>query len=189
VSYLPLIGAVLGAVVGGFVGAFANGWIRDHQEKEAQDRERKGLLTLIDAEVHSHIIAWGNLKEELDARKEEPIKPAFKVDPNILATPRTEDWDRFKDRLAQLLEPGHMKDLIIYYKVLKDVVALTSHEPAERYRADVLSALSEPLIAQGNAIREHGKKYLKRLPDYSESGFGIVPDMPTTPADGLETGQ
>lgn len=173
--YLPLVGAVLGGVIGGFVGAYTNGRVRAKEEQEALDRERRGLLLLIDAEVYSHVISLENLQEKLGSGQQTKVAKL-----NLLATPRSEDWDRSKERLAQLLPTGHMKDLIIYYKALKDIVAITSRAETEQYRGRLLAELGTPLIAQAKAIREHGKNYLEELPNYSEPGFDALPS-PSNP--------
>ncbi len=61
--------------------------------------------------------------------------------------------------MAQLLSPmDHLKDLLIYYKMLKDIVAITSEEETHEVRPHLLAALADPLIAQGKAIRKHGKE-------------------------------
>ncbi len=173
--YLPLVGAVLGGIIGGFVGAYANGRVRAKEEQEKSGRERRGLLLLIDAEVYSHIIALEKKREELRSGQE---ATASKL--NLLATPRSEDWNRSKERLAQLLPTDHMKNLIIYYKALKDIVEITSPAETEQYRGRLLAELGTPLIAQAEAIREQGKNYLKELPNYSEPGFDALP-LPSNP--------
>ena len=50
-SGLVIILPLVGAIVGGFAGAVATGLVRAWQDRKARDREREGLLLLIDAEV------------------------------------------------------------------------------------------------------------------------------------------
>ena len=87
---------------------------------------------------------------------------------NEFATRRTEDWDRVKERLAQLLPLEHMNALIVYYKDVKDILTLASHEELKEHGLKFWAALGFPLIDDAIAIREQGKKYLKVLPDYDE---------------------
>jgi hypothetical protein len=85
-----------------------------------------------------------------------------------LSVPRAEDWDRFKDRLAQLLDLDHWTELVTYYKLLKDVGTATSDEESEKRRPEVLLRMADLLIPQAAAIREKGKKQLRTLPDYAD---------------------
>ncbi len=134
-------------------------------------RERRGLLLLMDAEVYSHIVG---LRNAGTSRAEGPEEVEAL---NSLSVPRMDNWDSCKERLAQLLPPDHVKDLVIYYKALRDIVDITSFDLTKSYRARILAALAPPLMAQANAIRSKGERYLKELPNYSEPGFD--PPLPS----------
>ncbi len=132
------------------------------------------MLLLVDAEVYGHIriIEGAVTDRQPTAQGQETPKPAGLDNVlNQFHKPRTEDWDRAKDRLAQLLPADHMKAIIIYYKALKDIVDLTSLEETAQYRTRMLADLGQPLVAQATAVREKGKQFLKELPDYDEPDF------------------
>jgi hypothetical protein len=170
IVFLPVVGAVIGAIIG----AFANGLYRDWQDKKAQDKERNALLLLVDAEVVGHIRIIEDAVEDQQSAAQHQQTPKHAALDKVLnhyRTPRTEDWDRAKERLAQLLPADHMKAIIIYYKALKDIVDITSQEETAQYRTRLLAGLGLPLVAQARAIREKGRQFLKELPDYDEPDF------------------
>ena len=59
--FLPILSAI--------IGAWANSWYRNREAKKAEDREREGLLRIIDAEVYEnnrllkHMIAEPNIDD------------------------------------------------------------------------------------------------------------------------------
>jgi hypothetical protein len=99
IVFLPLVGAILGGIVGAVGGAWANSWYRDREAKKAEDQERKGLLSLINAEVVEHWITFF-------------VKPPPAA---IAAQLSTDNWDRSKTRLAQLLPANDIFVLVSYY--------------------------------------------------------------------------
>ncbi len=54
VSGLLIFLPILSAFVGAIIGAWANSWYRNREAKKAEDREREGLLRIIDAEVYEN---------------------------------------------------------------------------------------------------------------------------------------
>jgi hypothetical protein len=84
---LPLVGAILGAIIGGVVGAYANSRARVRETKETEDRERKGLLLLISAEVYDNDITFRT-----------QTRPS-----NVATGLTTNVWDNSQVRLANLL--------------------------------------------------------------------------------------
>ncbi len=129
-------------------------------------RERQALLLLLDAEVSSHIKIYERLKAGWP-RKSQETEPG-----NIeLTTPRTQDWDDSRARLAQLICADHMRAIVIYYKMLRDIIASTSPEETKVERIEQLRVFADGLNKQAEAIRDKGKKYLKQLPDYDKADF------------------
>jgi hypothetical protein len=148
---LPLIGAIIGAIIG----AFANGLYRDWQEKEAQDRERKGLLRLIDAEIFFNTSFYRQFKVN------SPFIGAQSVD-----ALRTEYWDSANARLAQLLPDNHMKVLTTYYFFVYLTKSTIKDERSDDSAGIVVGQL-DTIMNAGRTAREYGQRYLKD-PDYTE---------------------
>src|SRR3712207_3297022 len=97
IVFLPLIGAILGGIIGAVGGAYANSRYRDQEVKKTEDRELNALLLLIDAEVVDHIKNIMNatdIHESPSEGQRPPVPGVF----NDFVMPRTEDWDRIKER-------------------------------------------------------------------------------------------
>jgi hypothetical protein len=63
--FLPL----LAAIVSTLIGAYANGWYRDRQDKKAREREREGLLRIIDPELYENIRLLRGIEKNADLAK------------------------------------------------------------------------------------------------------------------------
>jgi hypothetical protein len=110
IVFLPLVAAFVGAIIG----AYANSWYRDREAKKAEDRERKGLLSLISAEVDiNNRLLDGKQLEDLE--EDQSVKWSF----NIASSLETSAWDQSQTRLAQLLYRGDLHHIVHYYTVLK----------------------------------------------------------------------
>lgn len=153
---LPVISALLGGsvggVVGGFAGAYANGRVRRKEEEEARDRERDGLLRLIDAEVYFN-------ESQLRQFAENPVF----LHTAKVSSLRTTYWDSANARLAQLLAEEHFKAASAYY--LHIYVTKDATEDERRGASDSILRNVDQVIAVGRSVREHGQRYLKR-PDH-----------------------
>ncbi len=64
-----------------------------------------------------------------------------------------------------------MRAIVIYYKMLRDIIASTSPEETKVERIEQLRVFADGLNKQAEAIRDKGKKYLKQLPDYDKADF------------------
>lgn len=106
IVFLPLVAAFIGAVIG----AFANGLYRDWQDRKARDRERKGLLTLVDAEIDDNRLTLQNAH-----RLTTSYPPMV---PPLNQTLRIEGWTDGKVRLAQLLPTSHIQAIVRYYDLV-----------------------------------------------------------------------
>jgi len=100
IVFLPLVGAILGGIIGAVGGAWANSWYRDREAKKAEDQERKGLLSLINAELADHWIVFFA----------GAVGPA-----DVAARLSTDCWDRSKTTLARLLPADDVFELVKYY--------------------------------------------------------------------------
>ena len=150
---LPLVGAILGAIVGAVGGAWANNWYRDREAKKAEDREREGLLRLIDSEILFNGPFFRQFRDD----------PSF-LTPHVADTLRTESWNNTNARLGQLLPADHMRILSGYYfhiymtkTVVKD----------ERVDNSVVVNQLNTILRDGGSARKYGQRYLKD-PDYTE---------------------
>ena len=105
VDFLPLFGAALGAIaalIGAFLGAYANSWYRDREAKKAEDRELRGMMTLVFAE-------YGDNDGLLKLLMGEPSLMQVRSFTNL----QTAVWDDSKVRLAQLLPSDHVTALVL----------------------------------------------------------------------------
>jgi hypothetical protein len=154
IIFLPLVGAILGAVVGAVGGAWANSRYRDREAKQAEKRERDSLLFLLDAEIRSNSIYLTTVD----------LGPPAAVIKNL----RINVWESTQVRLAHLLTPRNMKDLVLYYELLK--VNQASRIAVVKYPDDLSESdreSIEELIQRGGALLRMIQDYIKD-PDYAD---------------------
>ncbi len=144
IVFLPLVGAVLGAIVG----ALANGWYRDREAKKAEDREREGLLRLIDLEVQ-----YNKLQLHIGIKGEARLFDLLSIN-----KPSTDIWDRSAVRLTQLLTPIEASALAVYYKEIAKILNAIEASATPRHEA-IVSTLSKA----GSVAVEQGDKVIELL--------------------------
>ena len=167
-SGMTVVPPIVAAIAGAFVGAVATGLVAAIRGQRARRRELRALLLLIDAEVYGHMRLYESLQnKDLDGL----FLDGLLFDASGLYTPRTEHWDESRGRLAQMLPVNHMKEIILYYKYLKDTVAATSPEGLAKHRLTSLAKDARRLLMQARAIRAEVKKYLKQLPSYEPEAY------------------
>ena len=169
IVFLPLVGAILGAVVGAFCGAWVNSWYRDREAKNAEDRERYGLLLLINAELHHDEFILIELiddpdKAQLDTHWSFP----------------TDTWTGSKVRLVQLLPKDHFTALANYYSWL-DTYADVWHDDRMSFdeRIDEAKGFVSFTLLSSNAAKQLGAKYISDDPDLNLP-FTMVSEMRTS---------
>jgi hypothetical protein len=173
--FLPLVAAIVSALLG----AYANGWYRDRQDKKAREREREGLLRIIDAELYENIRLLREIAKNADLAKY-PSQSHVSVDA----------WNQSRARLAESLSENqdhifafnrHYALVVRIRATLEDPEALkNSLSRKERRnlgvqdavsRADergknLLSILANRALTAGENARSKGEKYIGPLPDY-----------------------
>jgi hypothetical protein len=174
IVFLPLVAAFVGAIIG----AWANSWYRDREAKKAEDRERMGLLLLIDLEVHD------NNQRLHDCIKDE----ARLFDLLSINKPRTDIWDGSAARLTQLLTPLEVRALALYYRQIAEILEAIESSATPRHEsiAAILSKAGSRAIELGDETRE-----LIHLRYFKESQPPLRPAPPSIRARDLRkaTGQ
>jgi hypothetical protein len=178
---------LLPIIVAALIGAYANGLYRDHQDKQAREREGEGLLRIIDAELYENNRLLRNIKESADIAKY-PSQSHLSTDA----------WDQSRARLGQFLsrDAGHIFTLNRHYTLVTRIRA-TLQDPAELQksldsasrkrrrtkeykdlqeqvgRAEVageskLSSLANQALSAGEEARQKGGEYTGALPRYDQ---------------------
>jgi len=167
--FLPLVAAIVGAIIG----AYANGWYRDRQDKKAREREREGLLRIIDAELYENIRLLRGIAKNADLAKY-PSQSHMSTDA----------WNQSRARLGEFLseDRDHIFALNRHYTLVVRIRAtLEDPEPLkdslsrkerrnrsvqdEVTRADergknLLSILANRALVAGEKARNKGGKYI-----------------------------
>jgi hypothetical protein len=162
-ALLPAVGgicAIVGAIIGGYVGAWRNGKVRDRQDKEAQDRELKGLSTLLSGEY-----AYNRVLLE-----------TFIKDPDFINLPsftnlQTEVWTSSRVRLVGFLTVEHIAALTQYYWCIRNILDTINDDvlPAEE-RAKAVTDYAKQAQKYGKSAMLYSSKYIfKGDPDYTEA--------------------
>lgn len=133
IVFLPLVAAFVGAVIG----AFANGLYRDWQDKKARERERRGLLILVDAEIKDNRMTLQHAYQ-LASRYQQPIAA------RLHRTLRTEGWTDGKVSLAQLLPTSHIQAIVRYYDLVFELQTL-----AEAFSEDLATLPADTNLPHG----------------------------------------
>ena len=155
------IGDLILIIFSAFGGAWANSWYRDWEAKKAEDRERRGLLLLLD---------WEILDNDKRLHDDEGDQISLIA---VLAIDRlrTESWDRSAARLTQLLPPFHVHTLAAYYSLIAEIqsTAESPTTPRDDYVEAMLAERARQAVELGNAARwlishEHVKETDRVLP-------------------------
>ncbi len=173
--FLPLLAATVSALIG----AYANGQYRDWQDKKARDREREGLLRIIDAELYENIRLLRGIAKSADLAK-------YPSQSHV----STDAWNQSRARLGEFLskDQHHIFALNRHYALvvriratLKDPEALKNslnrRERRNRGMQDavaganergenLLSVLANRALTAGERARNKAVKYTEPLPDY-----------------------
>ena len=142
--FLPLLSAFVGAIIG----AYANSWYRDREAKKARDRERSGLLWLLDSEI-----VWNRVTLNADKATYNDITTRLKQDV----------WQETRSELAKLLPPTLFRDIVRYYAHLNfHIHTYEGMDPTEL--EDVLEessrATGSEITRLGDAIRTRSRVYI-----------------------------
>ncbi len=110
VSGLLIFLPILSTFVGAIIGAWANSWYRNREAKKAEDREREGLLRIIDAEVYENNRLLKDMIAEPHIADKYPSRTAL----------NTAVWDDSRTKLSQLLatDQEHIVHLTRHYAVV-----------------------------------------------------------------------
>jgi hypothetical protein len=179
--FLPL----LAAIVSTLIGAYANGWYRDRQDKKAREREREGLLRIIDPELYENIRLLRGIEKNADLAK-------YPSQSHV----STDAWNQSRARLGEFLfeDQDYIFALNRHYALVVRIGA-TLEDPEElkqslsrRDRRDrtmrarvagadesgknLLSILANRALAAGETARNRGEKYIGSLPDYHAADEG-----------------
>jgi hypothetical protein len=160
---LPLVGAVVGAIVG----AGANSWYRNREEKKAQRRELRGLMTLVAAEHAHHYPTLRLLASE----------PSL-VDARSVTNLQTAVWDDTKVKLALLLSTDRVVALVRYYDQIQSIldnlkdeempperkrdIVTTNAEQAEKYSEEAFAYSGKSVFLDNLDGVEYAKDVLER---------------------------
>ncbi len=170
---------LLAAAVGGLVGALAAGGVRSWQDGKARDRERYGLLRIIDTEVadnHENLKGifqvWKTYQEARTTgtmSAHEAYGGLFRYLAQDFATNQLrleqDDWKENKAKLAQLIPPDQLDALVDHYKftaLVADIVNDKDRPPNEkvgRLQGNVTAA-----IAKAELARRKIEDYIRSLP-------------------------
>ena len=112
---LPLVAAFVGAIIG----AYANSLYREREVKQAEDRERKGLLTLIATELNYNRYVLESIQWTVSGNLPEGVELTEDTVRRLYDAPRTEIGDRVLGRLAQLLPNPDLAKLAKHYGEVK----------------------------------------------------------------------
>jgi hypothetical protein len=158
-AFLSLAGAILGGCIAAIIGAWANSRLRDREAKKAEDRERKGLMSLIFAE-------YGNNYPTLRLLANEPSL----LDDRTLTNLQTAVWDDTKVRLALLLPRDAVIALVLYYGQIQSTLDnIKDEEMIPEIKRIMVSASAEQAIKYGKAAMKYSSKYLfVDQPEHSE---------------------
>jgi hypothetical protein len=174
-SWSPLVAAA----VGGLVGAMAAGGVRSWQDKKARDRERYGLLRIIDTEVAANhenlngIFQVWKIYQEARTKgtmsADEAYGGLFRYLAQDFATNQLrleqEDWKENKAKLTQLIPTDLLDSLVEHYKfttLVTDLVKDKDRPPNEkvgRLQGNVTAA-----IAKAELARRKIEEYIRSLP-------------------------
>jgi hypothetical protein len=166
-AMLPLL-PVAAAILGALVGTTATSFFTRRLEKRKVEQERKGLLYLVHVETNFNDVTLQMfINDEIDLR--------FLSD---YSYPRTETWNNCSVRLAQLIEPHEVQELIGYYTFVSVAVdTVRSTERSDDQKSLLIKNAAANVQARSPSVRRCLKRYLGELPEYSAHALDTVGDL------------
>lgn len=196
--YLPYVTPFLSGAFGAFVGASWNSRIRKKEVREAEKREREGLLRLVDSEIYENMRLLEGIITDPHVADKYPSQSALS----------TVVWDGSRITLSELLsmDQDHIFHLTRHYLMVQriraaignpdaPITAKTKREQQTRTaknrenRLKLLSRLANLGYLDGQEVRSKGEKFIGALPDYYGAAGKELEEAPQNDQIGPTEGQ
>ncbi len=148
---------LFGGFLGGLLVALINIVYTNRQARKSLERERDGLLQLIDGEIYRNLYLLLKF-----------VKGGSDLAVFITFPPKTEVWDSSRTRLAQLLDTESLTELVGYYQQVEWILinAKNTSLPEDTRISYAKSVASDPL-SWGERARRTARQY-REDPDFSQ---------------------